>query len=146
MDTFRAKTRPLPTVELSRGHFTIEQAGRALVLVRRIVADILKDYQRVLDLQEIQEIHQSQDKTEVARQVQADIIRLVERLQSCADELLELGAEIKDWSAGIVDFPAQRDGREVHLCWRFGEPHISFWHLADEGCGSRRVIESPPAS
>ena len=41
---------------------------------------------------------------------------------------------------GLVDFPALREGREVHLCWRSGEAKIDYWHEVDAG------IAGPPAS
>ena len=38
--------------------FTLAQANRALVLVRRIVEDIVSDYARVLEYQEVLELEQ----------------------------------------------------------------------------------------
>jgi len=39
-----------------------------------------------------------------------------------------------------VDFPAQRDGEEVLLCWRLGEEEIGFWHGLEEGFSGRRPL------
>jgi hypothetical protein len=40
-----------------------------------------------------------------------------------------------------VDFPAERDGRPVYLCWRLGEPSVQFWHEIDAGFVGRRPLE-----
>ena len=141
----KAKAQELPTVELDRRYFTVDQANRALVLVKRIVGDVLGDYQRVLDLQEVLEAHQHAGEAERAQQTQERIIELVKRLQGCSDELIELGAEMKDWSTGVVDFPTLAGGQEVQLCWRHGEESILFWHRSDDGCGCRRDILTLPS-
>ena len=50
------------------------------------------------------------------------------------------GALVKDLDEGLVDFPAQREGEEVLLCWRLGEDEISFWHGLEEGFSGRRPL------
>ncbi|HWP28698.1 MAG TPA: DUF2203 domain-containing protein [Chloroflexota bacterium] len=51
-----------------------------------------------------------------------------------------LGCELKDIDQGLVDFPAQREGREVYLCWRLGEPTIAWWHERDAGFAGRQPL------
>ena len=140
MDMFNAGTQDLPRVELGKRHFTVEQANQALVLVRKIIADVLDAYQRVLDEQELLEIHHRAGDVQSARAIQTTIILLVEQLQSYSDELVEIGAEMKDWATGMVDFPSFRDGREIQLCWCYGEPDILHWHEIDDGCGGRQAL------
>jgi len=144
MDMFNAETHDLPRVELGKRHFTVQQADRALVLVRRIIADVLDAYQRVLDEQELLEIHQRKGAADRARLAQNKIIVLVEQLQSYSDELVEIGAEMKDWATGRVDFPSYRDGKEIQLCWRYGEQQILYWHEIDDGCAGRQPIAPAP--
>ena len=146
MGTFETKFANEPEVELGRRYFTLDQANRALVLADRIVTDVLADYQRVLDQQEILEVLQRKGASEKAKITQNLIISLVERLQSYADELIDLGAEIKDWAGGMVDFPALMDGREIQLCWRHGEQSVQYWHDTDDGCTGRRPISELPAT
>ncbi len=55
--------------------------------------------------------------------------------------IAELGVVLKDLEVGLVDFPAQRNGREVYLCWRLGEDHIGWWHEVDSGFASRQPLE-----
>ena len=144
MGLHKAHLSEVPQVEVSRRYFTVEQANRALVLVRRIVRDVLEDYQLVLDLQEMLEDRQRHNADAEARQLQRRIIDRVERLQGFSDELIDIGAEVKDWTTGVVDFPAIANGQEVRLCWRYGEPSIAFWHTDDDGCAGRRDVASLP--
>jgi len=58
---------------------------------------------------------------------------LIHRIQA-------MGVVIKDINAGLVDFPALREGREVYLCWRYGEEAVQFWHDLDAGFAGRQPV------
>ena len=38
-----------------------------------------------------------------------------------------------------------RDGREVYLCWRLGEPEVSHWHELNAGFAGRQPLTAPAA-
>jgi hypothetical protein len=56
------------------------------------------------------------------------------------EEIQRLGGVTKDVALGLVDFIHLRDGREVNLCWRYGEPRITHWHGLDEGYTARKPL------
>ena len=66
---------------------------------------------------------------------------LLEALTEEIEVLQEIGVQIKDLDGGLCDFVAQREGREVLLCWKFGEKHIAYWHELDTGFSGRRPID-----
>jgi hypothetical protein len=37
-----------------------------------------------------------------------------------------------------VDFPAERDGERVFLCWKLGEETVAFFHGEHGGYANRR--------
>jgi hypothetical protein len=55
-------------------------------------------------------------------------------------EITALGGAPKDLSMGLVDFPGLRDGKEVNLCWRYGETSVEHWHGLDEGYAGRKRL------
>jgi hypothetical protein len=55
-------------------------------------------------------------------------------------EILGLGVEIKDFDQGLLDFPSERDGKIVYLCWRRGEERIEWWHDLDAGFAGRQPL------
>jgi hypothetical protein len=61
-------------------------------------------------------------------------------LQGVMATIESLGVELKDLELGLVDFPAERDGRRVFLCWQYGEPEVAYWHGTDEGFAGRKPI------
>lgn len=54
--------------------------------------------------------------------------------------IIERGIVLRDLEQGILDFTSIRDGREVYLCWRAGEPAVSHWHEVDTGFADRRPL------
>jgi len=124
-----------------RKYFAVAEADRALVLIKRIIADVVCHYSRLGDLQEALEACPD----EQAEAVRRDLLATIERLQSCLEELDDAGVELVDWSRGIVNFPCVADGRCVYLCWEHGEKRIGFWHETDEGFAERQPLDALPA-
>jgi hypothetical protein len=118
--------------------FTVDRADRALVLVRRIVSDVVDGYRRLMDLQEEIEIARA-DSAERQR-AQEELAHLVIRLQTCLEELEDVGVELRDFSRGVVDFPCLIDGRVAYLCWELGEPTVAYWHELGEGFAERQPV------
>ena len=56
------------------------------------------------------------------------------------DELSRLVAEMRDLSTGLFDFPAERDGEPVFLCWRMDEDEVAHWHDRDSGFAGRQPL------
>ncbi len=68
------------------------------------------------------------------------IERLTGEIRRGLGEIVELGGAPKDLGLGLVDFPHLRDGREVNLCWRYGEREIRHWHGLYEGYAGRKPL------
>jgi len=77
---------------------------------------------------------------EEVHSTQREVKRLTEEISKLMVKINDLGCEIKDIDQGLVDFPSLREGREVYLCWRLGEPEVAFWHEPDAGFGGRRPL------
>jgi hypothetical protein len=60
--------------------------------------------------------------------------------ESLIEDIVGLGVALKDIEQGLVDFPAERDGRVVYLCWKQGEDEIRFWHELDTGFAGRQPL------
>ena len=58
-------------------------------------------------------------------------------------ELERLSAEnilLRDPETGLVDFPSEREGERVYLCWRLGEDRVATWHPLETGFAGRRPL------
>ena len=54
--------------------------------------------------------------------------------------LADRGILLRDADTGLVDFPAERDGERVFLCWRLGEDHVAWFHGEEAGFSGRRPL------
>ena len=124
--------------------FTIEQANRMLPLVRRIVEDIVQDYARWREQVGVLEVvaagRRGDSPPDEAEKVEQDTQRLAADIERYVGELRELGVDFKGFDEGLVDFPAEIDGRRVYLCWKLGEDAVRFWHGRDEGFAARKPL------
>ncbi len=55
-------------------------------------------------------------------------------------ELEKVGCIIKDLDLGLIDFLSYFEGKEIFLCWKFGERKIVYWHETDAGYAGRKHI------
>lgn len=70
------------------------------------------------------------------RQAEALVDDLNERL----GRINQWGVELKGVDEGLVDFPSEREGRVVCLCWRLGEDRIAWWHEREAGFAGRQPL------
>ncbi len=52
----------------------------------------------------------------------------------------ELGVLLKDLDMGLLDFPHEREGRVVFLCWHPPEERVGYWHEIEAGYAGRRPL------
>lgn len=48
-----------------------------------------------------------------------------------------LGVVVRDPATGLLDFPAERDGEPIYLCWCHPESSVAFWHTVHGGYSTR---------
>ncbi len=73
-------------------------------------------------------------------QLRAELEAGITQLNEQVAAIHALGVEVKDLDQGLIDFLSLRDGREVYLCWRLGEPTIAYWHDLDTGFAGRQPL------
>ena len=65
---------------------------------------------------------------------------LAQQLRQDLQEITGRGIVVRDIVRGLVDFPSDRDGETILLCWLRGEPQIDYWHGTNEGFASRKRL------
>jgi hypothetical protein len=124
--------------------YTPELANRSLPLVRRIVEDIVGQFARwqtrVREFEIVSASNSMSDPDPRAEELEREVASLAAELEHFHQELTALGVEFKDYALGLVDFPAEMDGRPIELCWRLGEPTVAYWHERDAGYAGRQPL------
>jgi hypothetical protein len=131
--------------------FTVEEANRLVPTLRPLLRALAAKKAELLAKQaEILRLLKSDPRPAGGARLDR-LLRGKEELKFIAEEfnvslheVLATGCLVKDVDAGLVDFPALRDGRQVLLCWRLGEPRVAHWHGADEGFAGRKPLDREP--
>ena len=82
----------------------------------------------------------SSSSNEAMQQAQGNVDRLARLMEEGFQDILAEGIIVRDVATGLVDFPSQREGREVFLCWIRGEGRIDFWHETNRGFAHRQPL------
>ena len=126
--------------------FTLAEAQEMLPAVRQIMQQIqgckddLEKATTVLEALQVMTTGNGHLESDIER-ARRSAESAARELQNRVNELDTLGAELKGIDEGLVDFPSERDGRVVYLCWRFGEDTIAWWHELDTGFQGRQPLD-----
>jgi hypothetical protein len=122
-------------------YFTLEQANAVVNAIRPILAEIQEIRQAILARQpRIWPVVAKAAGNGGNKDASLAVVEF-QRLDSLVRTIQGTGAILKDIDSGLVDFPALRQGREIYLCWRFGEDEIEFWHDIDTGLAGRQPLD-----
>jgi hypothetical protein len=127
--------------------FTVQEANQALETVRPLAEEMVRLRRSLRELEAEHEAlavsaagngHGLDPRSAEARMeaVQREQVALAE----CVSRIQAAGVQVKDLDSGLLDFPSERDGEVVLLCWRVGEREIGWWHTVDDGFAGRRPL------
>ena len=123
-------------------YFSLEQAQHIINKLKKPLKKLMsiKNSIEIYDLIDVE--FDDEDYTEHLRNLRInkqfhklhyEFFRLLEEIEST-------GAILKDLDLGLIDFHSQFQGKEILLCWKFGEDKIRHWHGINEGYGTRKPI------
>ncbi len=131
------------TFDLESEHqFTPQEACKLLPDIKPKIKELIERKKVIAQLHsEIEKHNLLGFRTAEVAEKAAQLDALVDGMTQKIAELEDLGVQVKDLDFGLVDFPAERYGEKVLLCWRFGEPEVSYWHKHNEGYNGRKPLK-----
>lgn len=129
--------------------FSLDEANRTLPYLRRIVTDLVRDYHRWQDTLTRYEVAAARRRAAEdgapgdageAERLEREAAMLASEIESYLAEISAVGAEVKGFAEGLIDFPGELDGRAIRWCWMLGESSIEHWHDADTGFAGRQPL------
>jgi hypothetical protein len=123
-------------------YFTLQQANEALEIIRPIMDEVQAIRQKILANQPEAWPAIEKSAGNGGNKALSKIVQDFEKLDALIHQIMDTGAQIKDINTGLLDFSALREGREVYLCWKYGEDDIAYWHEVDDGFAGRQPIET----
>ena len=122
-------------------YYTPKEANEALIVIRPILAELMQIGERI-------RAHQPEYWSVVQKSAGnggnpalSKLLPDFDRLDILLHKIQDMGIEVKDLTTGLIDFVGLRDGREVYLCWKYGEESIQFWHEIEAGFSGRQLID-----
>ena len=123
-------------------YFTLQEANTALAIIRPLIDEVQVIRRTILarqpDVWPVVERAAGNGGSQAASQ----LVQEFARLEALVHQVQATGVLFKDINLGLLDFPALRDGREVYLCWKYGEEDIAYWHEIEAGYAGRQSIDS----
>ena len=138
---FSLSTVSLYTLLMAR-YFTLPDANETLNTIRPLVDEIQVIREEILRNQPEAWPAIEKSAGNGGNRALSNMVKDFEKLDLLVHQIQDLGVLIKDINLGLLDFPALRGGREVYLCWQYGEGEIAFWHEVEAGFAGRQPIET----
>lgn len=121
--------------------FTVEEANAVLPFVRPKLEGVRTLFSRISTLREQATAAAAASEAGGGMAGGSVYIQSLYDIGRITTELGELGVQLKDYTRGLIDFPAMRDGKVVLLCWQLGErEEIEWWHDTEAGFAGRQRL------
>ena len=122
-------------------HFTVEEANRLIPQMKVIIEQLRQGRHRLQKHRTTAEaISQQAGGNGGGSEAGAYLSDYSQTFGHGLARLQAMGVLLKDVERGLIDFPHWREGREVYLCWQYGEARIDYWHETDSGYSGRQPL------
>jgi hypothetical protein len=120
--------------------FTVEEANSLLPRLRELLADVSLHRDALRERAPHLEPILRAAGTNGGGRVGSEYGVEAYKLYLAIERIRELGVVLKDLDVGLLDFPHEREGRVVFLCWRPPEERIEYWHEIETGYAGRQPL------
>jgi len=122
--------------------FTLEEARKILPEIK-LKLEKAKKLNKSLNLLKSIQIEQ-EDSTDIGNLALLEFAtkqyKLLHLIFAELFEISKKGAIVKDLDEGLIDFHSQYEGKEILLCWKYGENTINYWHDLESGYAGRKHV------
>lgn len=122
-------------------YFTVQEANELLPELEPLVGELLERRARVVAMRKQLGDTLDDVQSDVGGPVQSQMVQDFMAIERLVHRIRSYGCILKDMNSGLLDFLSERDGREVYLCWRYGEPEVAYYHELHTGFSGRRPVE-----
>ncbi len=122
---------------MSDKRFTVDEANATLATLVPLL-ESLRDAQRAMAERQDEVLSSATGNGGGA--VGKEFLEASQEAGRATAEIDALGIILRDPETGLVDFPAERDGDDIFLCWRLGEDAVAWWHPTDTGFTGRQPL------
>ena len=126
---------------MAQKYFTLVEANETLSLIRPWMDEVQAIRQKILKNQPEAWPAIEKSAGNGGNRALSNMVQDFEKFDALIHRIQATDVLIKDINLGLLDFPALKDGREVYLCWQYGEGNIAYWHEIEAGYAGRQTID-----
>lgn len=120
--------------------FSVTEANALLPQLRLLFSRVQAEKERITDMKSELKGAETGHVYDWGMSRGAEYIGILEAFQHAVKEIEDLGVLVKDLDQGLCDFPHEREGRMVYLCWKLDEQEVGWWHDVDAGFAGRQPL------
>ncbi len=122
-------------------YYTLDEARAALPQVKALMAQVQEARSEIIRLRpDVWPVLQKAAHNG-GNAAAGEVFSHFHKLEAGVKGILGMGILVKDIDTGLIDFLSIRNGREVYLCWKYGEEGLAFWHDINTGYQGRQPID-----
>ena len=121
-------------------YFTVSEANELLPTIEPLLAELLQRRARIVRARKQIEPLLTDLHSNVGGAVPSEMTQEFVMIERLLEEIQSHGCIVKDMNAGLVDFLAKIEGRDVYLCWRYGETEVAYYHELHTGYNGRQPV------
>ncbi len=121
-------------------YFTVEEANALLPTLEPLLKEVLDRRARISLAVQEEKALLSDFQSNIGNKTTSDIVQDFIAIETLLDEIRSYGCTVKDINAGLLDFLCDRNGRDVFLCWKYGEPEVGYYHELHTGFHGRQPV------
>jgi hypothetical protein len=122
-------------------YFTREEANASLVELEPLMGRLLERRAKATRLRKEVSVLLEAPHTDLGGPIFSELARDFVVIEELVQRIRSTGCVIKSLEAGLLDFLTELDGRDVYLCWRYGEAGVSHYHELHTGFRERRKLD-----
>ncbi len=120
--------------------FTVEEANNLLPQLMPLMEELLTRRAKIIRQKKEMVEFVGDNRSNVGSRSASLIALEFQAIETLIKRIRSFGCHIKDLNVGLLDFLGEVQGRQVWLCWRFGESKIEYYHELNAGFAGRRKI------
>jgi hypothetical protein len=120
--------------------FTLSEARSLIPKLRKLLARVSNERETLMDLRPQIDLAREKAEENGGSPYGPAYLKHLIAFSEAIQEIELMGVLVKDFRTGLVDFPYDRDGRVVYLCWKPDEDEIGWWHEIEAGFAGRQPL------
>lgn len=122
-------------------YYSIDEVNAKLPAISELMGELLERRAKVASERDAVLDVVSDSQRNMGSPAASAMVKEFMRIEQLVDKIHAFGCQIKDLNGGTIDFLTKRNGREVYLCWRYGEPlQLAHFHALEAGFMGRKPI------